>query len=602
MFEMLLRLLLLAAFLLGWCLWLFRVLKLPAEQTPIVAISTLTVIMYFAGLLNIFTPVQAVLYLGGIAAGLYSLWVGRKDLLRRFFTLPLLCFGASGVWFLFLCRGASMKGHDNFAHWAIMAKSILTNNHLPNYLNTAVEYVGYPPATALWIKLVCNLLGTSDGTMIFAHLLLCMACIVALVPVCRRNLPGTVALAVFGLFAFLLYNGPCSLMVDYLLPLLTLACAAILVPAQQRDIRLTAGAVLPLLCFTAIVKNSGLIFCAAGMAMMLWMLFCGGQKNLLSLKGKLCWGGAAVLSPVFVWALWNAHTSLVYPDGGLSKHAVSTENYAQQLSEKSPEDIAQFQQMFFDYWFHWEKDIVPMFWITVLLCIAVPFFLAAVRRIRWKRALLYSGACLVSLLAYLVGLWGTYLFSMNLGEMLVLASLARYTSSFLSVLLGLMLMALLWHFREHKWRLPVSCAAALCCVFMLVFGNMVSFSCLYDRAAYQDDSVLAPWIELRTEYGLPECASYLIYTNGSPVDGWADRFVARYAFNSDVLEFWQLRDDAPDLAAAFAEYDYVVFKSPDELSDAELERWGFDPATTPYLDKGTFIARMEEMSVAEQQS
>ena len=71
--------------------------------------------------------------------------------------------------------------------------------------------------------------------------------------------------------------------------------------------------------------------------------------------------------------------------------------------------------------------------------------------------------------------------------------------------------------------------------------------------------------------------------------------VARYVFNTDHAALWQLRDDGPYLAAAFEEYEYVVFKSPDAQSDAELERWGFDPASTPYLDRGTFIQRQQEL-------
>lgn len=39
----------------------------------------------------------------------------------------------------------------------------------------------------------------------------------------------------------------------------------------------------------------------------------------------------------------------------------------------------------------------------------------------------------------------------------------------------------------------------------------------------------------------------------------------------------------------------MVFKSPDAQSDAELERWGFDPASTLYLDRGTFIQRQQEL-------
>ena len=63
------------------------------------------------------------------------------------------------AWLLVLTRGGLVPGHDNFAHWAIMAKTVITQAQLPNTANTAVEFVGYPPATACWIDYVCGTVG-----------------------------------------------------------------------------------------------------------------------------------------------------------------------------------------------------------------------------------------------------------------------------------------------------------------------------------------------------------------------------------------------------------------------------------------------------------
>lgn len=590
MMALLLHLFLFAGFFLGWCLWLFHRLGIPAEQTPVVSMCALSVVTYLFGLVNLFGLIQPVLYGGGILLGLWTLFRQGPKLLRRFVTLPMIGFGLVCGWFMLLLRGAAVEGHDNFAHWAIVAKSILTHNAFPTAANTAVEYVSYPPGTAVWIKLVCDLLGTSDGTMLFVHIILNMACILALIPLCRKSLAVGAALVAYGVFSFLQFNGCGSLMVDYLFSLLVLATAAVLLVSCEANPAGGLTGALALLCFTTLVKNSGLMFAVIGLALALWMVWHSG----FSRKVQWIWSGLLTLAPVGVWALWLLRIQLVYGET-VSKHSVSVENYAQQISEKSTADIAAFQRSFFSYWLHPGYSGVAFFWITAALCAAVPLLLLAMGRIEKKRALLYAGSSLGVLAFYLFTLYLTYLLSMSREEMLVLASLPRYIVCFCAAIAGLMLLALLWHLQGHKARPWAGGAILACCLFALIVFQPYSLRCLYSKQDYQNNEEQAPWIELRDEYGLPEGASYLFYTNGSPVDGWSGLMVARYVFNTDHAALWQLRDDGPYLAAAFEEYEYVVFKSPDAQSDAELERWGFDPASTPYLDRGTFIQRQQEL-------
>ena len=60
----------------GWCLLLNRWMGLRAEFAPIVAFSAIGSAMVAAGLLNIFTPVEWALYLGGLGC---AVSVGLKD-------------------------------------------------------------------------------------------------------------------------------------------------------------------------------------------------------------------------------------------------------------------------------------------------------------------------------------------------------------------------------------------------------------------------------------------------------------------------------------------------------------------------------------------
>ena len=168
------RLGLFALSLAGWCLWAARRFALPVEQTPLVTISAIGCAMCGVGLLNILTPVRWALTLGGLAALVWVL-VRQRAALTPWLSLRGAAFPVLSAWLLVLTRGGLVPGHDNFAHWAIMAKTMITQAQLPNTANTAVEFVGYPLATACWIDYVCGTVGLSDGMMMFSQGLLVLA-------------------------------------------------------------------------------------------------------------------------------------------------------------------------------------------------------------------------------------------------------------------------------------------------------------------------------------------------------------------------------------------------------------------------------------------
>ena len=163
----------------GWWLWLHRRWELPLALAPAVSFCSIGCVLYLAALLNVLWPVQ-VLLAGGLALLARELFRGRLTALRPLACPAVAVYAAGCGWTVLLLRGALVQGHDNFAHWAIMAKSLITNGQLPNVANTAVEYVDYPPAAALWIKFVCNAVGFSDGTMLMAQGFLALACALAL--------------------------------------------------------------------------------------------------------------------------------------------------------------------------------------------------------------------------------------------------------------------------------------------------------------------------------------------------------------------------------------------------------------------------------------
>ncbi len=572
--------------LLGLCVWLNRRFRIEAAQTPLAAACGIGMVLYFASLLNILAPAQLVLFLAGpVLGGLAMRKEGAKAALRPFWTAGILLFGAAALWLLFLERGRLIESHDALAHWAIMAKSILTNGQLPNTANLAVEYVDYPPATALWITFVCKVIGFSDGSMVFAQGLLSLASVLALAPLCRGKWYGGILAASFGLYVFGTSIGIRDLRVDGLLTLLCVGAAAIVLAHRKRPV-LAFGAALPVLCFLAITKNSGLFFVLTG-ALVLFAV----KAPMLE---RLRYAAAAAGIPALCWWLWGRHVRLVYPNGMASKHAVSAEAYESRLAGKTQEELDAFQELFFHHYLELDRIRIWSYWLIVALFLLVCLWLWRAGGLGGRAALGWAGGALALTAGYIGALWGTYVFSMPTPEMLVLASIDRYSQSFFDLVLGGAVLLILTFGPQAKESTKAVICTLLAAVQLAAVGVLGDWSFAYGRASvWAQDARQQLWLEQKALYPIQDGARYLVYTNGSPMDGWSDRFVGRYALNTDVLDFWQYRDEAPDLDILCNDYDYVLFFAHDAYSRKLLEEWQFDPET-PYMETKLFSARQDE--------
>ena len=569
----------------GWWLRLHRRWELPLALAPAVSFCSIGCVLYLAALLNVLWPVQVLLLAGGLALLARELFRGRLTALRPLACPAVAVYAAGCGWTVLLLRGALVQGHDNFAHWAIMAKSLITNGQLPNVANTAVEYVDYPPAAALWIKFVCNAVGFSDGTMLMAQGFLALACALALGALCRTA-PQALAAGGFCLLVFALGGAYGTLMVDGLLTLLALAALATAL-RLRRDGR-AARAVLfaaPILGFLAITKNSGVFLAVMTGALVLAL---DGAKGSRLRGAAAAWG-----LPVLLWYLWGRHVRLVYPAGMESKHAVDASAYLENLTGKTGEELARFWQAFTAYWVdfsHWEN---VLYWGAPALTLLLVLVFWRTGRMKGRHAAALTAGLAGSLALYTGGLAATYVFSMPTEEMLVLASIGRYSLTFsLLVAGGGLLLALYLRQPERRWAvrwLPAAGSLLVCLAMTRAWGDTAP---LYSRT-YHRRSEQQFWLDVKARYGLPEGADYLFYTNGEPVDAWADQFVARYVFNTDTLDFWQRQYAAPDLDTICYGYDYIVFLGPDEKSDRLLTDWGFDPDTA-WLETVLFSARQDE--------
>ena len=560
----------------GWCLLLTHKGGLRPELAPITAFSGVGVSMVAAGLLNIFTPVEWALYLGGLGLAVWLLVRGKREALRPWLTVRVLAFVLACLWLLWLSRGGLIWGHDNMAHWAIVVKKMVTENHLPNTADTAVEFTGYPVGASCFIKYLCDFVGLSDGLMMLGQGLLILAGLFSLtVFLPRRSWPGALAFGVFALF-FLTANVPLNdLRVDTLLASQGLAGLAVIAFYGPRDLRRALGYGLVSLAFLAQIKNSGLYFILLDLVVLLCFALRAKTASKKILKGAVL---SLALTAGGYW-LWLRHVALVFPQGQTSKHAVSLTEYSTIFGEKTAEEIGQFNRLFLAHLTDLSQtDIQIALCLLVLLAVWVLYILLF-RRGSLKKALWIGAGCLGAEGGYLVCLWCTYTLSMNTSEMLVLASIQRYHTTTLAWLAGaalvLMLKAMDRSSPGECWKIGLVGA----CFFVgMFFPGRENLPTLYSRALYHRTDTQGPVLELKERYGLTEGSRYLFYTRGGGVDTWTLRYIARYVLNTDTLDFWEYEDQDYTWNELYNSYDYIILYSPDAYIEDFFRQQGFDPS------------------------
>ena len=587
-----------------WCVWLSCRAKLPAALTPLAAMCGSSLVIYAAALLNVIWPVQLALYLAGPVLAVGCVIREKWKALRPFVCISAVLFLAAAGATLLLERGRVIDEHDELAHWAIAAKTILNNGRLPNMGDLAVEYVDYPPAAALWIKLVCNLTGFSDGSMVFAQSLLFLAAILAFAPLCKKRWYAGAAVlgyAVYMACASIAYR---ELRVDGMLTVLTVAAWAA-TAALRREPKRALAAVLPVLCFLAILKNSGMFFVVLGGIPLVVLLVRDGHKRSLKAAGL---AALPLAAPALTWWLWQVHVKQVFVNGESSKHAASLTAYAERLGDKTPESIAEFWKEFAGFWMSALDPAVLRLYAFSAAFLLVCVLLAVLKAVRWRAAAGFAAAWAAATAVYVAALAGTYLFSMSAEEMVVLASIGRYAASYFECLPAAAIILVLVNLEpalEEPGRLhgllPAGARqwqAFVLCAVLTVFS--AGFAAAYGDAsnlwrsarAVSADARQNYWLDLKAQYGLPDRASYLLYTNANQVDTWSERYVARYALNTNNLLFVQ--GDELLTAAKALEYDFIVFCAPDEVSDAFLECLDLSP-DTPYVELSPYRGKLLRM-------
>lgn len=447
---------------LGYFSWLHRRLAIDFAFIPGIAFSLITATVFLSGILNVLPlTVVTIVFCGSLL--LVFEWRSHHERLKATLREPALWMMAGATVYVgWVVRGQRFTHYDNFSHWALVVRVMLTENRFPTFEDPVVVFQSYPLGSASFIYLVSKVLGSSESVMMLSQGVLILGFVVGLMGISRRHRIAAGVLTV-GTFAVVLsYNIPLdSLLVDSLLAAITgyLLLFVVVHRARLMELLLPFTAIL---CTLATVKNGGILFAVIG-AVLAAVIGNGTGRRL----GWRFW--AASGNPFLILLLWNRHVDLVFSDGLDAKHSLSVAYLASVFNDKTPAQVTAIVQRYVGL-------IVSDRVAALLLVGSIILAIVLVRKKVFAplTAALMSAGLILMTIVYHGGILAMYLFSMPVGEALALAGHERYLRVMhlvlLMMLIGLLLTVLE---RTHKvaQRFSYAAGAAGGAALLIAFVN-----------------------------------------------------------------------------------------------------------------------------------
>lgn len=484
---------------LGYMQFVRKALSLRWEFIPVFVFSSIACFVFLSGLAGqLFTGSLVILIAGLLLyGGMLFLRLRRGASLRMSFSIFQFSFLAGTFVFLLVLFQNQLTHYDNFSHWAVVLKQMLSTDAFPTPDSNLIDFKNYPLGTSSFIYYACRFMGHSQSVMLLAQGLLIFSCFYAMFGIVSEKkrflLYAFLGLGLSTLSFFNLTIRITNLLVDFLLPIYALAILAVIY--QYRiEIKKACIVVLPLAGLLTIIKSTGIIFAAIGLIFLVYTWLKHKQKfewkTALAVVGTIC----GALIPYFGWS-WRMATVFQGID---NKFDVATSGIQ---AGKTPEQMQEILWTFLKA----STDLTtrPVIGIVIfqLIAIAASVFAIVVLKKKWNlwKALI---ALDVVLLLYYAGILALYLFSMPLDEAIVLAGFERYASSIVVLFAGgLVLCAAIdlersFHYRigevpdyqsfktvetkGHYQKGIIGCMAVAATILLSEYNGIVSIAQSYD--------------------------------------------------------------------------------------------------------------------------
>lgn len=583
------------------CISVRNVLHLKVNFAPVVTICAIGLAVYFGGLWGCLRPVTYVLILLcllSLALRLFRLkksppvWSG-IPLIEGCYVLGMLIF------FGILCHD-TLAHYDNFTHWALVVKEMLITHAFPTADSVLISFTNYPTGTASWIYFVCTVVGRGENSMIMAQGLLIFAALYAVYGVIEERrrflLTGalTTGLCLLSLFNFSVRIN--NLLVDFLLPVLTLAAISIIYRYRREPESLY---LLPVLGFLVVVKSTGIIYAAVAMLYLIFTLvkysihnhFIGKHRwNYLGLFKLWGRGVLSIGCSLLPLLCWNAHTDAAFADV-TNKFETDLSLVTASAGGKTPEEITQICQLFWETLTDISQRSTVGILLFQLLALLACIIACGILKKKWCLPKVLLAMDLV-LVGYLLGILAMYIYSMPIEEALYLAAFERYSASIVVLFGGVLTICFTvdmehsFYYRvgeveeirsfksvETKYLYLRGCGACIITIALILTSE-------YNGMAYQEQinrgglsNTVKTVVGDNWAQNVDE-AHYLVIA--SDADGLVSnsylKYVSKYYLRASNVDTISLFDEET-FFALLAQYDYLVIVESSAETQALMQQY-----------------------------
>ena len=533
------RLILLVISFLGYFLFLNR--KVDMAIIPIVTFSSIGVIMFIAGLLNIMVAVTYLLvFVGAILFFWLKPWKFSWNNEAKRSLLIIGCFGVLCMLSAGRLYGNIPIHYDEFSHWLLVIKDMIYNNHMPNFQSNLITFKGYPTGSAGFIYFFCKFLEVSrDDFLVFVQSLLIISALLSLLSFIKKVKFFSILIFLICSIFCLVANIPITeLLVDTLISVI--AISVVIVGTYYRyNPRKVFFLSLPMQIFLVTIKNSGLLMMGInGIIMFLILLYTHHPEGKLSFKsaGKICkYCVGSILIPILVYYLWLQHVEYVFNDGALSKHTASIANYTSVLGEKTISQVNEIIHIFMGRMFSWNHAWVYLIIFFIIVGLG-SWYRKNILKDGRRFDFVIMGVVIAIYVLFMAVLGAMYLFSMPYEEAVVLASYERYEYTILVYLVGMIAVYLLNLFQLTVKHSKNGTIVPIIIVIMfsgILVGQVDKIQTLFVKTNEYLNSDRYLIEEMKEHYNIPDESSYMIVGDSIANDSGYHYYLARYIFRSE---------------------------------------------------------------------
>lgn len=603
---------------LGYILFLKNRTKASLYFIPLILISALSVFLFFGGIFGYLKQSAYLALSGGIVCLVFvtSDIIKRKDAFFRNFKpdlIGIILFIGTLIFTVLVLRFRLIH-YDNFSHWAVIVKYLLSSDSLPMPDTKIVVFLDYPPGTGVFIYYVCRFLGNSQGVMLAAQNIIifsCFYCIFGIVKEKRRFLLYSFLGMGCSILSYLnLTIRINNLLVDFLLPLLSLASISLTYKYADRPFFISVCNCF-LLGFTASVKGTGIIFSGIAYAYYFYTVIRikTGTKNSLGKIKKfffLLFTAFGMSAPYFLWRYRINTLFADYESKFDIDYGRTGGQYMAAPKELHNTIITDFLKASFDL----NTRAAQVFFICNFIVIILMLFIKIKKKKKWNigKLLLISD---IMVFLYYAGILFMYLYSMPEEEAVNLAGFDRYACSIITLFTGILVIGIeinmessfTVNFEQREaYRAYSSPSSKRLYQYGVLVTLILGMNFVYSeinglRIINQGYSTTLPGKvenitgDLWTDSGLENSSTYLVLASDKEgqVSSGEVRYVSRYFLYSPNVDVVSALDKSA-LADVCEKYDYVI------ILDSESESENNIDIDEPFLPEGIYdTAELEKL-------